>query len=187
MDAFIKKEQYNAIYKYMKDFATVLKFCPDEKIIESNRIHCEMQIVNLFDNLNDQEMKYLQLAFVDGVGKVDEYLQCLDEYVFGMNSVSQVQLKKLFKKEKNLKVPSDEYLKRCKVYLGWNDSANKKLYIAYYVGNALLGMACRVQPPKPESSNICKLCNHVGSANEVALYHRSVKGIHTILLVSVHV
>ena len=31
----------------------------------------------------------------------------------------------------------------------------------------LLGMACRLTSPKPKNSNVCTLCNHIGSESEV--------------------
>ncbi len=168
MKAFIKKEQYNAINKHMKELASVLKFCPDTQVVESNKLHCELQIFNLFEDLDDQQMKQLELISIDSVKKIENYLANLDEYVYGMDGTTPMQLKKLFKKEKHLKLPSDEILTAPKVYLGWQDTSNKKLYMAYYHHNTLLGMACKIQPAKPTAANICKLCNHVGGSSEVA-------------------
>lgn len=168
MKAFIRKEQFNGIHKYMQDFVSQLKFCPDKQIIEANRVHYELQIIGMFDALTEEQMEQLTLHNIKKVGDVEAYLLDLKPYVYGMYSVSEFQLKKLFRKEKRLKLPDEERMEADKVYLGWHDPGEKKLYMAYYMDHELLGMTCRVQPTKPAAANICKLCNHAGFGSEVA-------------------
>ena len=74
---------------------------------------------------------------------------------------------KVFKKEKKLKLPDLSIQDSKLVYLGWIDEATKKLLITYNLNGNLLGMSCRLTESKPNSSNICTLCNHIGTSAEV--------------------
>ena len=95
------------------------------------------------------------------------YLNDLNIYVFGMENITKNQLVKIFKKEKKLKIPNLDIKDKKLVYLGWIDEATKKLLITYNLNGNLLGMSCRLTESKPNSSNICTLCNHIGNSAEV--------------------
>lgn len=92
----------------------------------------------------------------------------LDEYVYGMPTITNTQISKLFKKEKKLKLPSPSAQDAKNVYLGWIDESTRKLLVAYKMNGKLMGMACRITTSGSNNSYLCALCNHVGSENEVA-------------------
>ena len=100
--------------------------------------------------------------------QIDSYLKDLDKYVYGMSNVTKNELVKVFKKEKKLKLPNLDIEDLKLVYLGWIDEATNKLLIVYNVDGKLLGMACRLTLNSPKGANVCTLCNHIGSENEVA-------------------
>ena len=83
-----------------------------------------------------------------------------------MNKLSKADINKVFKKEKKLKLPDLDSDAKV-VYTGWIDESTKKLFIIYNLDGKLLGMACRIAKTTKKSSNICAICNRIGSEREV--------------------
>ena len=48
----------------------------------------------------------------------------------------------------------------------------------YNMDGKLLGMACRLPNTISKSTNICSLCNHIGSENEIAFVSPICKARH---------
>lgn len=103
---------------------------------------------------------------------IEVYIKKLDKYVYGMESITNAQISKLFKKEKKLKLPSQELLDSKKVYLGWIDEGTQKMLIAYKMNNRLLGMTCRLTDLNTNCS--CALCNNRGDDKDPVVYVSSL-------------
>ena len=84
------------------------------------------------------------------------------------SQITAMEITKVFKKEKKLKIPNLDKLDSKLVYLGWIDESTRKLLITYKLEEKLLGMACRVPKTNRESTNICTFYNKIGSEQEVA-------------------
>ena len=85
-----------------------------------------------------------------------------------MEKITAMEITKVFKKEKKLKIPNLDKLDSKLVYLGWIDESTRKLLITYNLEGKLLGMACRLPKTNSKSTNICTFCNKIGSEQEVA-------------------
>ena len=166
MNAFIKKQEFNYIRKCLFDLNNAFRNCVDSNIVETTKIITQDKILNFFNNLSDEEI--LDISKINEPLQIDSYLKDLDKYVYGMSNVTKNELTKVFKKEKKLKLPNLDIEDSKLVYLGWIDEATNKLLIVYNVDGKLLGMACRLTLNSPKGANVCTLCNHIGSENEVA-------------------
>lgn len=168
MNAFIKKQEFNYIRKCLFDLNNAFRNCVDSNIVETTKIITQDKILNFFNNLSDEEKEILDISKINEPLQIDSYLKDLDKYVYGMSNVTKNELVKVFKKEKKLKLPNLDIEDLKLVYLGWIDEATNKLLIVYNLDGKLLGMACRLTLNSPKGANVCTLCNHIGSENEVA-------------------
>lgn len=168
MNTFIKKHEFNSINKYLSDLNNAFRNCSDPNIIETTRFYIQNKILNLFNNLAYEEKVLLDISRITDPLHIEGYLKKLDQYVYGMPKVTSAQINKVFKKEKKLKLPDLNNEDSKTVYLGWIDSAIKKLLIIYNINDQLLGMACRLPETNTATTNVCTLCNHVGNQSEVA-------------------
>jgi hypothetical protein len=168
MKAFIKKHEYNYIKKRLYDLNNAFRSCVDINIIEATKAYKHRQILNLFTNLSEEEKELLDIIKLTTPIDIDKYLAGLNEYVYGMPTITNAQISRLFKKEKKLKLPSLNAQDSKNVYLGWIDQSVRKLFVAYNMNGKLMGMACRITTCGSNNTHLCVLCNNVGGENEVA-------------------
>lgn len=172
MEAFIKKHDFNYIVQCMNDLNSTLRNCTDPNIVNVNRSYIQDKILNRFENLSPEQKGLLDITKIDDPLYIDAYIKKLDQYTYGMDAITNPQISKLFKKEKKLKLPSQELLDSKKVYLGWIDEGTQKMLIAYKMNNKLLGMTCRLTDLNTNCS--CALCNNRGDDKDPVVYVSSL-------------
>ena len=143
MKSFIKKQQFNYIKRCLFDLNNAFINCSDPNIINVSKSIAQDKILSCFDKLSEGEKEILNISKITTPLHIDIYLNDLNIYVFGMENITKNQLVKIFKKEKKLKIPNLDIKDKKLVYLGW------------------------ITESKPNSSNICTLCNHIGNSAEV--------------------
>lgn len=168
MKSFIKKQEYNYIKKCLYDLNNSFRNCLDSNIIKVNKSCINEKILNLFTNLSEQEKNLLDITKITEPSYINNYLSNLDQYVYGMPALTSTQIIKLFKKEKNLKLPDLDKQNSKNVYLGFIDKSKKKLFVAYNINGTLLKMTCRILDSNSKNTHKCALCNTVGGPNKVA-------------------
>lgn len=168
MEPFIKKHEYNYIKRCLRDLNSAFKVSVDINIIETNKAYINEKILSTFPNLSQDQREMLDITEIRDALNIDKYLANLNEYIYGMSNITNDQLSKLFKKEKKLKLPNLNARDSKNVYLGWIDDSIRKLFVAYYMNDKLIGMACRLTSYNSNNTHICALCNHTGGENEVA-------------------
>ena len=168
MDTFIKKQEYNYIKNCLFDLNNAFRNCIDPNIVETTKICTQDKILSFFSNLSEEQKEILNISKVTDPLDISTYLEDLNQYVYGMPTITGSEINKVFKKEKKLKLPDLSIQDSKLVYLGWIDESTRKLLITYNMDGKLLGMACRLTSSKRNSTNICTLCNHIGSESEVA-------------------
>lgn len=167
MDTFIKKQSFNHIKKCLHDLNNTLRNCVDINVIEATKASLNEDIVSLFHDLSEEEKNLIDITKIDDPLLIDKFVERLEDYVYGMPQITNAEIKKLFKKEKKLRLPSLEQDTK-NVYLGWVDESIRKLFVVYNMNDQLLGMACRITQSYSNNTHICTLCNHVGTCNDVA-------------------
>ena len=167
MNAFIKKQDFNFIKRCLADFNNTLRGCVDKNIVETNKLYIQNKIYNLFDELSPEQKDLITINITDSI-QIEPYLKTLEKYVYGMEKITEAQIKKLFRKEKKMKMPSEELLNSKNVYLSWIDESTNKMFVVYNLNNKLIGMTCRLEHYKSNNYHICSFCNRIGHENEVA-------------------
>lgn len=168
MKAFIKKHKYNYIKKCLYDLNNAYNSSIDDNIIQATKSYINEKILNIFQDLSEEEKILLDITKINNPLYIDAYLAKLNEYVYGMPNITNVQLNKLFKKERKLKLPNMDAQDSKNVYLGWIDESTQKLFVAYNLNEKLTGMTCKITSSGSNNSHMCVLCNHIGRENDVA-------------------
>lgn len=181
MNAFIKKHEFNYIKKCLFDLNNAFRTCVDPNIVETTKFYIQNKIWNIFDTINDDQKNILDISKITDPLHIDIYLKELDQYVYGIPNITANQISKVFKKEKKLKIPDLNNQNSKLVYLGWIDTSIKKLLIIYNLNGKLFGMSCRLTDSTNNNTNICSLCNHIGSQNEVGFVSPICKTSNTNL------
>lgn len=91
--------------KCLFDLNNALKNCTDLNIIETTKGSVQDKILNTFIDLSEEKRKILNIDKITIPLHIDNYLNELDQYVYGMSAITNEQINKLFKKEKKLKLP----------------------------------------------------------------------------------
>lgn len=168
MNAFLKKQEYNYINKRLNDLNGALRNCNDYRTRDASRDYIQDKILNHLAHLSKEEKVLLDISELKDSDQIKDFMKNLEPYVYGMQTVSNAEISKLFKKEKKLKLPDADAQNQALVYLGWFDLATQKLYAVYPVNGQLLGMAAKLTEVKVKQTNCCTLCQHMGPKNEVA-------------------
>ena len=168
MKEFIKKQQYNYIKRCLGDLNGEFRNCVDGNIIETVKACSQEKILSIFNDLSIEQKDMLDISKITDPLHIEPYLKELDKYVYGMEKITAMEITKVFKKEKKLKIPNLDKLDSKLVYLGWIDESTRKLLITYKLEGKLLGMACRLPKTNSKSTNICTFCNKIGSEQEVS-------------------
>lgn len=168
MSPFIHRHEYNFIKKCLSDLNTTLKYCADKNIIETNKICLQEKIFGLFHNLNDSQKELLDITKIKDPLYIDNFSNNLYKYVHEFPNITNEQIKKIFKKEKKLKLPNLSIETSKNVYLGWIDESVRKLFIIYNLNGKFLGMSCRLPSHSSGNNNVCTFCNHIGDESEIA-------------------
>lgn len=105
MESFIKKEHYNFIRKCVFDLNATFQCCVDKNIIEACKLSIREEIFNRFPGLSEDQKALIDISSLQDALDIDAYTQKLVDYVYGMPDVTNAEIKKLFKKEKKIKMP----------------------------------------------------------------------------------
>ncbi|WML54975.1 FBP domain-containing protein [Neobacillus sp. PS3-12] len=85
--------------------------------------------------------------------------------------ITDQQLKKMFPKQKKLKLPDLENIDHSRLtYLSWNDLRSNKKFIVYELDGKMVGIECEFTPTSKK--NLCSFCNSFG---EVAYFSTVTK------------
>lgn len=179
MKAFIKRHEYNYIKKYLYDLNTAFRSCIDMDILEVTKECLKDKIFDIFTDLSEEEKELLDISKIKNPLHIDKFLSELNEYVYAMPTITNAGLKKLFKKEKKLKLPNLDEQDAKNVYLGWIDESSKKLFIAYNMDGKFLGMTCKIPTNVSNNTHTCALCNRTGDPNEIAFVSAVCKTDHS--------
>ncbi len=169
---FIRNHQYNLIKKQAALLQNACNTVSDPRVVESVRYSVHAAVIEAFPDAVGHEKQLLgKISTLKTAGDFQEYLLSLEPYMAEFSHVTDNQLKKLFPKNKKLKVPhlaTIDY--RYVTYLGWTDIATNKSFLVYHLNGQLVGVEGKSTPTHKKST--CFLCNR---HDEVALFSAITK------------
>ncbi|MCR2807554.1 FusB/FusC family EF-G-binding protein [Paenibacillus soyae] len=169
---FIRNYQYNEIRKQAESVLRALRSVGDPKIVDSVRCGAELKVKELFQDLSTENRTLLEaITELRTAEELHSYLQSLEPYLIPFPALTEGQIRKLFPKNKKLKLPNlSDFDWRYLTYLSWNDIATGKKFIVYHNGEQFLGIEGRFTATNKKS--YCFACNRY---EELVLYSAVTK------------
>ena len=155
MEPFLKNEQYNFIRKQVNWVKDSIKQHLPPGVLASVFDITNEKIQNCAINLLPEQYEMIDFSKCKTADAYEQKFAQLENMIVPFPSISEQQIKKLFPKNKKLKLP--ELPLERKSYLSWVDSRSNKKYIVYMLDGQLVGIECSFSPSTKK--NICSVCH----------------------------
>ena len=164
---FIRNDQYNAIRNQADAVLHALRTVGDRKILESVKLGAQAKMAELFPNVADDRRQLLEsVSELKTAEEFQQYMQELEPYLVGFPPITEQQIRKLFPKNKKLKLPDLSQIDfRYVTYLSWTDISTNKMFLVYASGGSFVGVEGRFTATNKKS--YCFACNRY---EELALF-----------------
>ena len=168
---FIKNEQLNYIRRQIDLIKDSTKKNVPPNVLKAVISLANAKVMDLFPNRTANEEQMLDLSKLKTDKEYEGYVQQLETYLKPFPQLTEEELKRLFPKQKKLKLPDLSSISHnALTYLSWNDLRSNKKFIIYQLEGRLVGIVCQLSPTS--TKNICSFCNHQG---EVAYFSTITK------------
>ncbi|TLS50056.1 elongation factor G-binding protein [Paenibacillus antri] len=156
---FIRNHQYNFIKNQANAVLHALRSVNDRKVVESVRYSAQTKAAELFPDITDNRKTMLEsISELKTAEDVQQYLQGLEPYLLAFPQITEAQIRKLFPKNKKLKLPDLSQIDfRFVSYLSWTDISSNKMFIVYPDGERFVGVEGRFTATNKKS--FCFVCN----------------------------
>lgn len=169
---FIRNHQYNLIKKQTEQLLQAINTVNDLKVIASVKDGASLRILEAFPGASEAETNRLSsIAALGTAAEFEQFLHGLEPYLTEFPPATEFRLKKLFPKNKKLKVPNLQAIDFRRItYLGWTDIATNKMFAVYPLNGQLAGIGGRFTALNKKS--VCVICHR---HEEVALFTAMTK------------
>nr|WP_106781708.1 FusB/FusC family EF-G-binding protein [Lysinibacillus timonensis] len=156
---FMSVEQYQFVKKQAKKIINAYTTSKDQNVIEAVQALVQEEINNKLTFNDIEEQLLLQPIFnIQTKEQLDQFSDTIKQYVEPFIVPTDNQIKKLFPKDKKVKLPNMDIIDLKEVsYLSWVDSGTNRKYIVYYEEGILKGV--RGVFTHSEKMGICSVCN----------------------------
>ncbi|MFF2447876.1 FusB/FusC family EF-G-binding protein [Neobacillus sp. NPDC058068] len=157
-EKFIKNEQLNFIKKQIAFIKDSTKKNVAPTVLATVIDLANAKILDLFPNAALDQQEMLDLSRLKTDAEYEEYIQRLSAFLLPFPKITEQQLKKMFPKNKKLKLPDLSNIDHSMLtYLSWNDLSSNKKLIVYELDGKMVGIECKFSPTSKK--NICSFCN----------------------------
>ncbi|MDN4495158.1 FusB/FusC family EF-G-binding protein [Ureibacillus aquaedulcis] len=156
---FMTPEQYQFVKKQAKKILNTYTTSKDQKVIQAIQALVQEEIDGKITFLEIQQQLVLQPIFdIQSKEQLELFLKEIKQYVEPFKQPTEAELKKLFPKDKKLKLPKLEMFDWQETsYLSWLDSGTNRKYIVYREDGNLKGV--RGTFSNSAKVGICSVCN----------------------------
>ncbi|RHW34974.1 elongation factor G-binding protein [Lysinibacillus yapensis] len=156
---FMTVEQYQLVKKQAKKILNTYTTTKDQKVIQAIQALVQEKIDEKLTFTEISQQLQLQPIFnIETKEQLHYFLNDIKPYVIPFQAPTANELKKLFPKEKKLKLPNlDSYDWKETSYLSWFDAGTNRKYIVYREEGTLKGV--RGVFSHSEKVGICTVCN----------------------------
>jgi len=158
-EPFIRGYQYNFIRNQADYVLHTLRTVGDPKVVEGVRSSAQAKVAELFPDVTDSRMTMLEsIADLRTGEDLQKYVQGLEPYLITFPPITEQQIRKLFPKNKKLKLPDLAQIDfRYVSYLSWIDISTNKMFIVYHKDGKFIGVEGRFTETNKKS--YCFVCN----------------------------
>ncbi|MCE4051137.1 FusB/FusC family EF-G-binding protein [Bacillus sp. Au-Bac7] len=161
MEPFINNEQLNFIKNQVALINDSMKKNVPAKVLAAVVDVANSKIHSLFPSASLEQQSMLNLSKLKTDKEFDRYIEQLSACLLAFPTVQEQELKKMFPKQKKLKLPDLSKIDYSRLtYLSWNDLRSNKKFIVYELDGKLVGIEGRFIPTNKK--NLCSFCNCFG-------------------------
>ncbi|MDP4085529.1 MAG: FusB/FusC family EF-G-binding protein [Bacillota bacterium] len=170
-EKFIRNEHLNFIKKQIALIKDSAKKNVPPTVLAAVIELANAKILDLFPNISMDQQELLDLSRLKTDNEYVQYIQRLSSFLLPFPKLTEPQLKKMFPKNKKLKLPDLSKIDLSHLtYLSWNDLGSNKKFIVYELDGKMVGIECRFITTSKK--NICSFCN---SFSEVTYFSTVTK------------
>lgn len=165
LERFIENHQFNYIREQVEIIRDSRKKSLPVSVLQAVIDLANAKISYLFPEATPSQLAMIDVSTLQTDESYDMFMDGLRPHVRSFPHVSEQQVKKLFPKQKKLKLPdvADLNVNRMS-YMSWNDlRSNRKYILCEKEDHQLIGIECK---PSPNSKkNICAFCNQLAEVS----------------------
>ncbi|MFC7686026.1 FusB/FusC family EF-G-binding protein [Ureibacillus sp. GCM10028918] len=156
---FMTPEQFQFVKKQAKKILNTYTTSNDQKVIQAIQALVQEEIDDKLTFGEIEQQIVLQPIFhIQSKEQLELFLKDIKQYVEPFQQPTEAELKKLFPKDKKLKLPKLELFDWQETsYLSWFDAGTNRKYIVYREDGALKGV--RGTFSNSAKVGICTVCN----------------------------
>ncbi|MEH7106500.1 FusB/FusC family EF-G-binding protein [Bacillus sp. JJ1764] len=173
-EKFIKNEQLNFIKKQISLIKDSTKKNVPPTVLTAVIDIANAKILNLFPNTSLDQQEMLDLSKLKTDQEYERYIQLLSDFLIPFPIITEQQLKKMFPKQKKLKLPDLSKIDHHQLtYLSWNDLRLNKKFIVYELDGKMVGIECNFTPATKKT--YCSFCNCFGEVTYLSTVTKTKK------------
>lgn len=156
---FIRNYQYNVIKQSANSVIQAYQTINDPKVLDSVRFNAQTKVLEQFPEVTAEHKTMLEsIEALRSPNDVQKYLTELEPFLMEFPAITESQLRKLFKKNKKLKLPDLEQIDfRFVTYMSWIDISSNKMFLVYEKDGQHIGIEGRFTETNKKS--YCFACN----------------------------
>lgn len=169
----IKSHQFNYIKAQAQTVVNGYTTVNDDEVLKAIKSMALERVQEVFPEASQEQMElFQQIEDIKNKEDVEVFLAKLVHFVLPFKKLTEQQIKKLFPKEKKLKLPdlSMFNLKETS-YISWIDKGSNKKFIVCLLDDQLIGVQGSFSPLNKKG--ICTICN---GYEEIGLFVVKKKG-----------
>lgn len=160
-EKYIKNVDFNFIQNQVALVRDSYKKNASPNVIQAAKDLANAKIMELFPNATNAQKEMLDISALKTDQEFDRYIHKLTDYLLPFPKVTETQLKKMFPKNKKLKLPDLDNLNLNQLtYLSWVDISTNKKFLVYELEGKIVGIECKYTVLNKD--NICSFCNRFG-------------------------
>lgn len=160
---FMNVEQYQFVKKQAKKVMNTYITTKDPQVIQAIQELVSQEVNEKLGDMSVEHVLLLQpILKIETKEQLEQFTDGLKQYVEPFEKPSEAAIKKLFPKDKKLKIPALEKLDlREMTYLSWVDSGTNRKYLVYWEADVLKGV--RGVFSHTGKKGICSICNQLSN------------------------
>lgn len=160
-EKFIKNEQLNFIKKQIALIKDISKRNVPKSVLLAEIDLANAKIIDNMPHATEKQLEMLDISSLRTDVEYEQYIQHLSSFVLPFPEITDQHLKKMFPKNKKLKLPNLSTIDHSKLtYLSWTDLGLNKKFIVYELDGKMVGIECKVTPTS--KANYCSICQSIG-------------------------
>ncbi|MFN3364947.1 MAG: FusB/FusC family EF-G-binding protein [Exiguobacterium mexicanum] len=163
-ERFIENHQFNFIREQVETIRDSRKKSLPSSVLQAVIDLANAKIAFLFPEATPARLAMLDVSKLQTDEAYDRFIDELRPHVRSFPQVSVQQVKKMFPKQKKLRLPDRDDLNVNRIsYMSWNDLRSNRKYILCEKNHQLIGIECKASANTKR--NICAFCNQLAEVS----------------------